>query len=94
MVAIGRHLHLQSVWGQAQITAYFELAEADEFERAVPDPRDKALIRLLFGLGCLVSAVQALCLQDTDIAVGAFAILHIEPPRTKLLRLFTHTGEL
>lgn len=58
--------------------AYLEPEEVDEMETKAACLRDRLLVRLLFHLGCRVSEVLALRVQDIDFAEGTVTILHLK----------------
>ena len=58
--------------------AYIEPEEVKLLEEAATNLRDKLLIRLLFRLGCRVSEVLALMVDDIDFANGTITIKHLK----------------
>jgi len=58
--------------------AYLELGEIQRLERAAEYLRDKLLIRLLFHLGCRVSEVLGLRVEDVDFRQGIVTIQHLK----------------
>jgi len=57
---------------------YLELDEIKLLEAATTNLRDKLLIRLLFHLGCRVSEVLALKVEDIDFAQTTITIQHLK----------------
>ncbi len=58
--------------------AYLEPEDIDQMETQATCLRDRLLIRLLFHLGCRVSEVLALRVQDIDFTEGTITILHLK----------------
>ena len=58
--------------------AYLELEEVQKLEQAAEYLRDKLLVRLLFHLGCRVSEVLGLRVEDLDFKVGTVTIQHLK----------------
>ena len=58
--------------------AYLEIEETERLENAATCPRDKLLIRILVRLGCRVSEVLALRLEDIDLQQGTVTIQHLK----------------
>ena len=58
--------------------AYLEPVDIDAMERQASCLRDRLLIRLLFHLGCRVSEVLAIRVQDIDFEQGTVTILHLK----------------
>jgi integrase/recombinase XerD len=58
--------------------AYLEIDEVIKLEEAATSLRDHLLIRLLFYLGCRVSELLAIAVQDIDFAAGAVTIQHLK----------------
>jgi len=58
--------------------AYLEPEDVDEMETQATCLRDRLLVRLLFRLGCRVSEVLALRVQDIDFTEGTVTILHLK----------------
>lgn len=63
--------------------AYLEVDEVQRLEQAAEYLRDKLLIRLLFRLGCRVSEVLSLGVEDIDFKKGTVTIQHLKS-RVKL----------
>ena len=57
---------------------YLEPYEVESLEQAATNLRDKLLIRLLFHLGCRVSEVLALAVEDVDFERGIVTIRHLK----------------
>jgi len=62
---------------------YLEPDEVTRLEEAVTNLRDRLLIRLLFHLGCRVSEVLGISVEDIDLPTGTVTIKHLKL-RTKL----------
>ena len=58
--------------------AYLEPGEVEQLERAAEYLRDKLLIRLLFHLGCRVSEVLGIRVDDIDFKQGTVTIEHLK----------------
>jgi integrase/recombinase XerD len=58
--------------------AYLEPDEVALMENAVSNLRDKILIHLLFRLGCRISEVLSIKVDDIDFAQGTVAIIHLK----------------
>jgi integrase/recombinase XerD len=58
--------------------AYLEVIEIEALERAATNLRDRALIRVLFHLGCRVSEALALGVEDVDFVHGTVTIQHLK----------------
>jgi len=58
--------------------AYLEPSEVERLEEAATNLRDRLLIRLLFRLGCRVSELLELQVQDIDFSQGTVVILHLK----------------
>ena len=58
--------------------AYLELSEIELMEQVAGNPRDRLLIRLLSHLGCRVSEVLALKVEDIDFERSTATILHLK----------------
>jgi len=58
--------------------AYLEVEEVERLEEAGEYSRDKLLIRLLFRLGCRVSEVLAIAVDDVDFNQGTVTIEHLK----------------
>jgi integrase/recombinase XerD len=58
--------------------AYIELEEITFMEQAAPNLRDRLLIRLLFHLGCRVSEVLGITVEDIDLTKGTVTIQHLK----------------
>ena len=63
---------------------YLEPEEIELLEKAATNLRDRLLIRLLFRLGCRISEVLALTVEDIDFDRGTVTIQHLKAR----LRLF------
>ena len=57
---------------------YLEPDEIAMMEKAASNLRDKILIRLLFHLGCRISEVLSLKVEDIDFTRGTVTILHLK----------------
>lgn len=57
---------------------YLEPAEISLLENATSNVRDKLLVRVLFHLGCRVSEVLALAIEDIDFSHGTITIQHLK----------------
>lgn len=57
---------------------YLKPEEIREMEEAAANLRDKLLIRVLFHLGCRVSEVLALTIEDVDFDHGTVSIKHLK----------------
>jgi len=60
------------------VKAYLEPVEVLKLEQAAEYLRDKLLIRLLFHLGCRVSEVLGLRVEDIDFRQGIVTIQHLK----------------
>jgi len=58
--------------------AYLEPAEIEKLEEAAQYLRDRLLIRLLYYLGCRVSEVLGIRVDDIDFKQGTVTILHLK----------------
>jgi len=58
--------------------AYLEPGEVERLEEAATNLRDRLLIRLLFRLGCRISEVLGLQVQDIDFNQGTVVIQHLK----------------
>ena len=58
--------------------AYLETADVSSLENAATSQMDRLLIRLLFRLGCRVSEVLALRVEDIDFTRAAVTIPHLK----------------
>jgi len=58
--------------------AYLEPDEVERLEEAATNLRDRLLIRLLFRLGCRVSELLGLQVQDIDFSQGTVVIQHLK----------------
>lgn len=58
--------------------AYIELTEIELMEQGAVCQRDRLLIRLLSRLGCRISEVLALKVEDVDFEQGTVTILHLK----------------
>jgi integrase/recombinase XerD len=63
--------------------AYLEQSEVERLEKSATCFRDRLLIRLLFRLGCRISEVLALKVQDIDFDQATVTIIHLKA-RTRL----------
>lgn len=57
---------------------YLEVAQAETLEKAAANPRDQLLIHLLIHLGCRISEVLGLTVQDIDLERGTVTIQHLK----------------
>jgi len=57
---------------------YLELTDVERLEEAATNLRDRLMIRLLFRLGCRVSELLGLQLQDIDFVHGTVLIQHLK----------------
>jgi len=64
--------------------AYLDAEEVEALEKAATCFRDRLLIRLLFRLGCRISELLALKVEDIDFTQGTVSIEHLKT-RLKLL---------
>jgi integrase/recombinase XerD len=60
------------------VKAYLEPGEVTKLEQAAEYLRDKLLVRLLFHLGCRVSEVLGLRVEDIDFRQGIVTIQHLK----------------
>jgi len=60
------------------VKAYLEVEETEKLEKAAKYLRDKLLIRVLRRLGCRISEVLALEVEDIDFTVGTVTIEHLK----------------
>lgn len=58
--------------------AYLEPSEVEYLEKAATNLRDRLLIRLLFRLGCRVSELLGLQVEDVDFSQGVVVIQHLK----------------
>lgn len=58
--------------------AYLEPSEVELLEQAATNLRDRLLVRLLFRLGCRVSELLGLQVQDIDFSQGTVVIQHLK----------------
>ena len=58
--------------------AYLEPGEVELLEEAATNLRDRLLIRLLFRLGCRITEVLSLQVQDIDFSQGTVVIQHLK----------------
>ncbi|MGA3094125.1 MAG: tyrosine-type recombinase/integrase [Dehalococcoidales bacterium] len=58
--------------------AYLEIADVNALEEAAANKRDRLIIRLLSRLGCRVSEVLGIAVQDIDFAAGTVSIQHLK----------------
>jgi len=71
--------------------AYLELSEVNKLEMAATNLRDRLLIHVLFRLGCRVSEVLALTVEDVDLQQSTIMIQHLKY-RLKLLCPHCNSG--
>lgn len=64
--------------------AYLDPGEVERLEEAATNLRDRLLIRLLFRLGCRISELLGLQVQDIDFSQGTVVIQHLKS-RVQLL---------
>jgi len=57
---------------------YLETEEVELLEKAATNLRDRLFVRLLFRLGCRVSEVLAIAVEDIDLATGTVTIQHLK----------------
>jgi integrase/recombinase XerD len=57
---------------------YLEVDDIESIEKTATNMRDKLLIRLLFRLGCRISELLALKVEDIDFERGVVAIEHLK----------------
>ncbi len=58
--------------------AYLELDEIARLEKSTTNLRDLLLIRLLFHLGCRISEILDIKVEDIDFAMGTVTIQHLK----------------
>jgi integrase/recombinase XerD len=58
--------------------AYIEPEEVARMEKAAANPRDRLLVCLLFHLGCRISELLSITVNDLDFARGTVTILHLK----------------
>jgi len=58
--------------------AYLEPSEVERLERAAGNLRDRLLIRLLFRLGCRISEILGIRVEDIDLGNGTITIQHLK----------------
>ena len=58
--------------------AYLVPGEVERLEKAATNFRDRLLIRLLFRLGCRISEILGLQVQDIDFSQGTVVIQHLK----------------
>ena len=58
--------------------AYLEPSEVEKLEKAAAYLRDRLLIRLLFRLGCRISEVLGIRVEDIDFERGTVTIEHLK----------------
>jgi integrase/recombinase XerD len=58
--------------------AYLEVNEVAILEKSATNLRDRLLIRLLFHLGCRVSEVLSITVEDIDFTAGTIRIQHLK----------------
>ena len=61
-----------------KMRAYIEPDEVTLMEQAASNLRDKLLIRLLFYLGCRISEVLSIKVDDIDFTQGTVTIIHLK----------------
>jgi len=61
-----------------EMKTYVEPEEVALMEQAATNVRDRLLIRFLFHLGCRVSEVLALRVEDIDLKEGKVTIIHLK----------------
>ena len=64
--------------GSEEVKAYLEPVEVEKLEQTAEFLRDKLLIRLLFHLGCRVSEVLGIRVEDIDFKQGTVTIEHLK----------------
>ena len=57
---------------------YLEINEIEQLEKAASNLRDKLLIMLLFHLGCRITEVLSLTIDDIDFIQGTVSIVHLK----------------
>jgi len=57
---------------------YLEINEIEQLEKAASNLRDKLLIMLLFHLGCRITEVLPLTVDDIDFIQGTVSIVHLK----------------
>lgn len=62
----------------ARAKAYLEPSEVEYLEKAATNLRDRLLTRLLFRLGCRISELLGLQVQDIDFSQGTVVIQHLK----------------
>ena len=62
----------------ARTKAYLEPHEVEYLEKAATNLRDRLLIRLLFRMGCRISEILGLQVQDVDFTQGTVVIQHLK----------------
>jgi integrase/recombinase XerD len=65
-------------------STYLELLDITDLEEATTCMRDRLLIRMLFHLGCRISEILSLHIEDIDLMAGTVTIVHLKL-RMKLL---------
>ena len=63
---------------EGRMKAYVEASEISLMEKAATNLRDRLLIRLLFHLGCRISEVLALAVENIDFNHGTITIQHLK----------------
>ena len=58
--------------------AYLEPDEVERLEEAATNLRDRLLVRLLFRLGCRISELLGLQVEDVDFSQGTVVIQHLK----------------
>ena len=64
--------------GAVAANAYLEPGDIEKLEKAASNVRDSLLIRLLSHLGCRISEVLAITLEDIDLNKGTVTIQHLK----------------
>ena len=64
--------------GALRASAYLEPGEVERLEKAATNFRDRLLIRLLSRLGCRISEVLAITVEDIDFHTGTVTIQHLK----------------
>jgi integrase/recombinase XerD len=60
------------------VKVYLELNEIEQLENAAANLRDELLIRVLFHLGCRISEVLGIKVEDIDFSKGTVTIQHLK----------------
>ena len=64
--------------GITLVNAYLEPTEVEQLEKAATCFRDRLLIRLLFRLGCRISELLGLKVEDVDLTQSRVTIEHLK----------------